>query len=997
MSDLTSLVDAISHTLSPDVRQRQAAEAFLRQKANTPGFSVQLLELAAADKVPAHVRQAAAVYMKNHTIEVYSQENWMHTPPQDRDAVKQAIVNIILSVPLSVRRQLSEVLAIVAEHEYPQNWPALVPDLATKLAALCERAFRDSAGDVTALVDWTALEGVLETLYFIFERYPERSRSDDLYREILYSLQNTQEKVRMLFVLLNKVIGAGIDAKEEKVIHIVFRNAELLCKIFYCLSWQQLPEYFEDNLESFMGQLRSFLIYESSKIDASSDDEPSPVDKLHAIVLEITNHYAVHCDEEFRPFLQFFLRDTWALLTRLANVPKYDGVVTAGIKFLTSVSRSPDYKLFEDRSALEQICKSIVVPNLELREEDEEMFEDNPVEYVRREMEGSDMDTRRRGSVELIRGLCAHFEKPVTEIFTEYIKNLLAPQSDWRKKDTALYIITALCWKKGTISAGATETSALINVVEFFGNFVMPQLNRASANPQQLETPIFTTDLIKFVISFRNQIAKEDSAAIILLCVKLLTAKETVVRTYAAACIERILTVKDKVPHMNGNSGAQTVSTMIPRMRKADLEPVLKDLLMAVIHALRDSKTANEYIMRLLLRFCSVSQDAMAPHIDKLLPTLVEILNSVTANPSNPVFNHYLFETLAALIRFNGKPENVRIFEGALLAPLCKVLIDDVTEFTPYVFQVLSQLMALNESKVPETYSNLMGPILTPTMWENKGYVPGMVQFLTVYITKNAEAVVAAKQLEAILGVFQKLLASKSTDHHALQLLDTVLEIYDLNTLAPYMQTILKVLMMRLQMGRTVKLCSNMLVTLSIFVVRFGVATMRANFDHLQKDMLVSLFKDVWLSEVVAIRKPDHRRLCAIALTEIGCGADDLCTQTPYLELWHQIMNANVALTMGIVMDKDKKDELKDATDEDASHLGAGESYSAAHSQLKWGAPTTGPASRMVGKKDPRTELAKKLKELMSRHQGKFEPIIQTQVDGQARNAIMSYLHIKSA
>ena len=44
--------------------------------------------------------------------------------------------------------------------------------------------------------------------------------------------------------------------------------------------------------------------------------------------------------------------------------------------------------------ALQQICESVIVPNLRVRPEDEEMFEMNPTEYIRRDAEGGDSDTR---------------------------------------------------------------------------------------------------------------------------------------------------------------------------------------------------------------------------------------------------------------------------------------------------------------------------------------------------------------------------------------------------------------------------------------------------------------------------------------------------------------------------------------------------------------------------------------------------------------------------
>ncbi len=508
-----------------------------------------------------------------------------------------------------------------------------------------------------------------------------------------------------------------------------------------------------------MSVFKKLLEFEDATIDAAADDDPSCIDVLHAAIIEILNLYSGKYDEEFRAYLQFFVRDVWELLVKRSNVPKYDKVVTTGIKFLTTVSRSPDHTLFNDASALAQVCNSIVIPNIQLREGDKELFEDNAVEYIRLDMEGSDSGTRRRGAVELVKGLCLHYEAQVTEIFSGYVSKMLAPGSSWEDRDTALYIVTALGWKSGTASHGATETSSLINVVDFFNSQVLPELTTSANAPKALKAPIFTADLIKYAVTFRVQIPKASYGNLILLCVKLLDASEPVVKTYAAACIERLLTVKDVV--------AAETKVRVPRMTKEDMKPVLESLLPTIVGALQNSTRADEYVMRLILRFCSVAKEEMRPYIAQLLGSLVQVLEVVIKNPANPLFNHYLFEALSALIRFNADPGNVSAFESALNAPMQKVLIEDVTEFAPYVFQVMSQLMNVHTGALPATYTQLVDPILNPTMWERRGYVPSMVQFLEVYIRKDSASVLANNKMEPILGVFNKLVASKATDHLA--------------------------------------------------------------------------------------------------------------------------------------------------------------------------------------------------------------------------------------
>ena len=55
------------------------------------------------------------------------------------------------------------------------------------------------------------------------------------------------------------------------------------------------------------------------------------------------------------------------------------------------------------------MCEHIVLPNLGLTQDLVELFEMNWVEYVRRDTEGSDHDTRRRAATDLVRSLTAKF------------------------------------------------------------------------------------------------------------------------------------------------------------------------------------------------------------------------------------------------------------------------------------------------------------------------------------------------------------------------------------------------------------------------------------------------------------------------------------------------------------------------------------------------------------------------------------------------------------
>lgn len=69
----------------------------------------------------------------------------------------------------------------------------------------------------------------------------------------------------------------------------------------------------------------------------------------------------------------------------------------------------------------------------------------------------------------------------------------------------------------------------------------------------------------------------------------------------------------------------------------------------------------------------------------------------VCANPANPVFNHVLFESIAASVKFGVESNNVAVedMERALNPTLEKILTQYISPFVPYVFQIMAQFLRL--------------------------------------------------------------------------------------------------------------------------------------------------------------------------------------------------------------------------------------------------------------------------------------------------------------
>ena len=103
--------------------------------------------------------------------------------------------------------------------------------------------------------------------------------------------------------------------------------------------------------------------------------------------------------------------------------------------------------------------------------------------------------------------------------------------------------------------------------------------------------------------------------------------------------------------------------------------------------------------MRSIMRTFSCLQENVMSFLATCIPVLTQKLELAAKNPTKPHFNHYLFEALSLSIRIvcSSQPSAVSNFEQVLFPVFHTILQEDVQEFHPYVFQVLSMLLEVSD------------------------------------------------------------------------------------------------------------------------------------------------------------------------------------------------------------------------------------------------------------------------------------------------------------
>lgn len=742
----------LASILSSNNAARKEAEHFISSNEGQPGFTVCLLRLISALSVPAAsaedvaIRQSASVLFKNVIKRCWrpSEEEDASTAivATDRETIKTHLVELLCSSPPDVQKQLAEAVSIVAKHDFPQHWQGLLPQMVTKLA----------------LQDLSITKGVMLTVNSILKRFRHAYKTEALMAELIFCLQNFQEPLTKA-VQSNALVIESL-AGNRAALSIAMETHTLICRIFYSLNWQDPPEYFEDNMATWMEQFAKCLSYKNSiLVDADEPNEPGQIEKLQAAVVENISLYAGKYEEEFSPYLGTFTQLVWQRLMEVGPEAKFDLLATSLIKYLTSVcSKEMNIGLFTD-AILSEIVSNIVVRNLTATEMDEELFEENPTDYIRKDMEGSDQDTRRRCAVELVRALQKFFGEKVSHLCIGYIGSMLETYRttmDWRSKDSALHLVLAVA-VKATANQAASDINPLINILDIFQSHVLPEIHDAVLDAR----PIVKADSIKMVCLFRQQFPTPFLLELLPHIVNYLRSRHVVVQTYAAVCIEKFLSVKDR---------DAATGVMVQRITMESLRPCIQPLLAGLFAVLDNPDLPeNDYVMKSIMRTLAVCGSEIGPLTELVLHKLTVALDRVCKNPINPHFNHYLFECVALLIRsscLNAAPEACagacNQFETLLFPPFQIILQQDVTEFTPYVFQILAQLLSYRPGTgASDAYKALFPPLLSPTLWERRGNVPALSDLFRAYISKSMADILAGGHLTGVLGVFQKLLASK--------------------------------------------------------------------------------------------------------------------------------------------------------------------------------------------------------------------------------------------
>lgn len=421
-----------------------------------------------------------------------------------------------------------------------------------------------------------------------------------------------------------------------------------------------------------------------------------------------------------------------------------DALVCMGLRCLVAVSNilwSPEHDPFV-RSAdfLKVICGEVIVRNIVLREEEIESAGHEPLQYLREDLEGATMGVRRELLVSLIKAQLTRRDSAATPQLISTVNDLFTPPAGRPSVDILLrneaanFLMVLVCTVSATRAKGIFNINLKVPYTDYLKNQVSWLLVDETLDDAAVHIGVLKGSILKLICQFRRYIAPEDFTVIVDIIVKLLSTSNILVYSYAAATLERLLGYKEP-----------GVPFLLPAT-----EPILAQALDPLLRTIRGNTQTldNEYVMRCLWRLLAVVPQSPQIHAERIQEFLA-ILKKVATQAVNPLFCHYLFETVATLTRTiavsTGSSEHTFAVHQYVLEAMVSIISDGENHpYVPYCYQVLSGVIStlpdgepIDKMKWQELYRGLFTGILVRDRWEaSSSNIPGILTVLIAFVRK---------------------------------------------------------------------------------------------------------------------------------------------------------------------------------------------------------------------------------------------------------------------
>ncbi|GBP69395.1 Exportin-2 [Eumeta japonica] len=237
----------------------------------------------------------------------------------------------------------------------------------------------------------------------------------------------------------------------------------------------------------------------------------------------------------------------------------------------------------------------------------------------------------------------------------------------------------------------------------------------------------------------------------------------------------------------------------------------------------------------------------------------------------------------------------------------------------------------------------------------------------------------------AMLGVFQKLIASKTNDHEGFYLIQSMLYKFGESVMQPYVKQIMTLLFQRLSSSKTTKYVKGLVAFLGFYAAHFGADNLIDLIDSIQANMFLLYTERVLIPDIQKVSGTLERKAAAVGCVRLLTDSRHF-REGALAQHWPRLLQALIALfelpTDESTLPDDHFIEVEDAP-----------GYQAAYAQLTCAKGSTQDPLQSI--EDPRRHLVECLGAFSRANPGVLPNRIAA-LDEQHRDVLQRYLNAYS-
>ncbi|CAK8692133.1 unnamed protein product [Clavelina lepadiformis] len=906
--DPAKVVNVLEGTMSPNLRKE--AENQLEQMHKIAGFAPLLLQLIMSEEVQMSVRQSGAIYLKNLCTQSWHDRTDRDGTPipdvfsiheNDRAILRENIVEAIIHAPDIIRSQLTVIVNNIIKHDYPGKWPAVVDKISLHLQSDNPRSWM----------------GSLMTLYQLVKNYEFKKVNDR--GPLIAAMKIFLPVMLQLFQRFMEDHSAASALLQKQ-----------LLKILYALIQYSLPMELlnQETLDEWMKILR-YVIESSVPEDTLQVDELERPDLPWWKCKKWAMHFLARVFErygspgsvtkEYNDFAEFFLKRYAVGILQVIfkilegyhnNVYVAPRVLQQALHFLDqAVSHSHTWKVL--KGVYHDILKNIIFPLMCFTDEDQEVWDDDPHEYIRIKF----------------------------DVFEDFLSPVSAAQcllhSASSKRKQVLQKTMGLCYGVLTQSANNSDTTrskdGALHIIGSLGDTLL----KRKMYKDQLELMLVTHVIPEFRSSFgymraracwvvqhfsEAKIRKKESMTAITDGLKflLINDKDLPVRVEAAMALQSFLTNQEAAE-----------KHCIPHVR-----PIVQALLQLVHETENDDLTS--VVQKVICLFCEHVIPYAVEITEKLTMTFLKVVEGAAksegdgagdgedSNEEKALTAMSILNTIETILEMMEEERDITIQLEGIVAPLvAHVLKNRIMEYYEEILSLMASLTC--QAISPPMWEAL--PLISD-VFDDDGYdyFTDMVPCLHNFCTIDTPTLLSTpKYLEIIYSMCKRVLETQAGDDpesHAAKLLEVIiLQCHgQIDQCIPlFVEAALARLTREVKLSELRTMCLQVVIAALYYNPALLLQTLEnMRFPNTSEAISEQFFRQ-WINDVDCFLGIHDRRLCVLGL----CTLLDLPSRPSCVnELSPQIIPSFILLFQGLVRaykvrGEDSNSDSSDSSDDE--------------------------------------------------------------------------------